>query len=109
MSGTEALARPGRAPERDAGSATVEFVAVALPFFLIVLFVVEVTLAFFWWKSAEKATMLGARLAVVQDVAAAGVPALNEKSANAAAVYGKSCLNLNGTASIHCQLALGTN
>ena len=56
---------------RDAtGSATVEFVAIALPFFLIVLFVVEVTLAFFWWKSAEKATMLGARLAAVQNVAA---------------------------------------
>ena len=43
------------------GSATVEFVAIALPFFLIVLFVVEVSLAF-WWKSAEKATMLGAAL-----------------------------------------------
>ena len=38
------------------------------------LFVVEVTLAFFWWKSAEKAAMLGARLAVVQDIAAANLP-----------------------------------
>jgi Flp pilus assembly protein TadG len=91
----------------DAGSATVEFVAVALPFFLIVLFVVEVTLAFFWWKSAEKATMLGARLAIVQDVAAAGVPLINAKAANG--IYGKGCLNLDGTASGQCQDALGTN
>jgi Flp pilus assembly protein TadG len=72
------------------GSATVEFVAIALPFFLIVLFVMEVTLAFFWWKSAEKATMLGARLAAVQDVAATGMPARNEKRTDAA-IFGKYC------------------
>ena len=77
-------------PRDQRGSVTVEFVAIALPFFLIVLFVVEVTLAFFWWKSAEKATMLGARLAVVQDAAAAGMPALNEKRTDAA-VFGKHC------------------
>jgi TadE-like protein len=72
------------------GSVTVEFVAIALPFFLIVLFVVEVTLAFFWWKSAEKATMLGARLAAVQDVAAADMPAMNEKRTDGA-IFGKYC------------------
>lgn len=74
----------------SSGSATVEFVAIALPFFLVVLFIVEVTLAFFWWKSAEKATMLGARFAAVQNVAATGMPARNEQRSNAA-VSGKYC------------------
>ena len=80
------------------GSATVEFVAIALPFFLIVLFVVEVTLAFFWWKSAEKATMLGARLAAVQNVAAQTLSNLAQPGdlprnspASNAAIYGKYC------------------
>jgi len=49
-----------------------------------------VTLAFFWWKSAEKATMLGARFAAVQDVAATGVPARNEKRSDAS-IFGKYC------------------
>lgn len=84
----------------------VEFVALALPYFLIVFLVLEVTLAFFWWKSAEKATFMGARLAIVQDVAASGLladlPDLRiPRSTNG--VFGKHCAD----ASNPCTLSSG--
>jgi Flp pilus assembly protein TadG len=61
----------------DRASVTVEFVAI-FPFFLFVaFFVMEVTLAFFWWKTAEKAAHIGARVAIVSNIAAGGVPNRN--------------------------------
>jgi len=50
----------------------------------------QVALAFFWWKSAEKATQLGARVAVVSDPVTAGVPATNAL-ANGNVLYGTRC------------------
>jgi Flp pilus assembly protein TadG len=73
----------------ERGAASVEFVIVA-PVFLILFFLaIEVAGAFFWWKTAEKATQLGARLAIVRDVAATGLPARNPKRAGA--IFGLAC------------------
>jgi hypothetical protein len=73
----------------ERGAATVEFVVV-FPVFLILFFLaIEVGSAFFWWKTAEKATQLGARLAIVRDVAATGLPARNAKRTGA--LFGLAC------------------
>ncbi len=73
----------------ERGVATVEFVVVA-PVFLIMFFlVIEVGSAFFWWKTAEKATQLGARIAIVRDGAVTGLPTRNPKRDGA--VFGIAC------------------
>lgn len=74
----------------EAAGMTVEFVAVMPVFIIIVFFVIEVALAFFWWKSAEKATQLGARVAIVSDPVTAGVPATNVPL-NGTVIYGTRC------------------
>ena len=66
-----------RACER--GAATVEFVVVAPVFLLLFFLTIEVASAFFWWKTAEKATQLAARIAVVRAPAATGVPRRNPR------------------------------
>ena len=71
------------------GAATVEFVVVAPAFLILFFLVLEVAGAFFWWKTAEKATQLGARLAIVRDVAVAGLPARNPKREGA--LFGLAC------------------
>jgi Flp pilus assembly protein TadG len=71
------------------GAATVEFVVVAPVFLILFFLVIEVAGAFFWWKTAEKATQLGARLAIVRDVAVTGLPARNPKRDGA--VFGLAC------------------
>ena len=67
----------------EAGASTVGFVVVAPAFLVLFFLVIEVAGAFFWWKTAEKATQLGARVAIVRDPAASGVPARNPKRAGA--------------------------
>jgi Flp pilus assembly protein TadG len=94
--------RPSCFRDDTAGSVTVEFVALMTGFLLLVFFVVEVTLAFFWWQTAEKATYLGVRLAAVQDPAAAGVPLRNAKTT--AGVFGVACRDVTSP----CTLPLGT-
>jgi hypothetical protein len=76
-----------RACER--GAATVEFVVVAPVFLLLFFGVIETASAFFWWKTAEKATQLGARLAIVRDPAATGVPLRNPRRSGA--LFGLAC------------------
>jgi hypothetical protein len=72
------------------GTTTVEFTVIA-PLFLALFFaIVELTLAFYWWKSAEKAVMLGSRLAVVRDPAVEGLPERNGQ-VDANAVFGLHC------------------
>ena len=71
------------------GAATVEFVVVAPAFLILFFLVLEVAGAFFWWKTAEKATQLGARLAIVRDVAVTGLPARNSKRDGA--LFGLAC------------------
>ncbi len=71
------------------GAATVEFVVVAPVFLILFLLVIEVASAFFWWKTAEKATQLGARIAIVRDVAVTGLPARNPKRDGA--LFGLAC------------------
>jgi Flp pilus assembly protein TadG len=63
------------------GGATVEFVAVFGPFLLITFFIFEIIIAVLWIGTAEKAVQLGARLAVVFNPAATGLPATNAVSA----------------------------
>lgn len=74
----------------DAASMTVEFVAVMPGFLLIVFLIMEVALAFFWWKTAEKATQLGARVAIVSDPVTSAVP-LTNALANGNVLYGTRC------------------
>ena len=72
------------------GSATVEFVTI-MPFFMIVaLLVMEVTLAMYWWKAAEKAAYIGARAAVVSAPVATGLPATNRRK-DSTVTYGSPC------------------
>lgn len=73
----------------DFGGMTVEFVAIMPFFLLIVFFVIEVTLAMFWWSTAEKAVQLGVRVAVVSDPVTSGLPSVNAKAGSA--VYGQQC------------------
>jgi Flp pilus assembly protein TadG len=73
---------------------TVEFVTI-MPFFIMIVFlVIEVSLAFFWWKSAEKATQLGARVAVVSTPVSTAVPTLNAL-VNANVINGTRCITAN--------------
>lgn len=63
---------------KDSGATTmIEFVVIAPLFFALVFGIVEMGLAIYWWKSIEEAAQLGARMAVVRDPAAVGVPTIN--------------------------------
>jgi hypothetical protein len=75
----------------EGGYASVGFVVIAPAFLLLFFLVIEVAGAFFWWKTAEKATQLGARVAIVRDPVATGVPAINPRRNSATAVYGLAC------------------
>ncbi|MGH6896286.1 MAG: TadE/TadG family type IV pilus assembly protein [Geminicoccaceae bacterium] len=80
----------------ERGAATVEFVIVAPVFLLLFFGVIETASAFFWWKTAEKATQLGARLAIVRDPAAVGMPLRNVRRDGT--LFGLAC----GSASDPC-------
>lgn len=71
------------------GASTVEFVVVAPAFLFLFFMVIEVAAAFFWWKTAEKATQLGARMAIVRDAAASDMPPRNPRRAGG--VFGLPC------------------
>lgn len=73
----------------ERGVTMVEFVVIAPLFFALFLAIIDMGLAFYWWKSAEKATQLGVRIAVVRDAAAPGVPTTNAKTATG--VLGQPC------------------
>ena len=76
-----------RACER--GAATVEFVVVAPVFLLLFFLTIEVASAFFWWKTAEKATQLAARSAFGREPAATGVPLRNPRRSGT--LFGLAC------------------
>jgi hypothetical protein len=67
----------------------VEFVVIAPLFFALFLGIIEFGLAFYWWKSAEKAAYLGVRMAVVRDRAISTVPAQNVRTGTG--VLGQPC------------------
>ena len=71
------------------GNAAVEFALIVALFLTLVFGIVEVSIALFEWENAEKATQLGARLAVVSAPAVA-LPAGNAK-ASAANFNGEPC------------------
>ena len=58
-------ARGFRRPQ--AGTATVEFAFVSIAFFTLLIGIMEFGRVLFYWNSAEEATRLGARIAVVCD------------------------------------------
>lgn len=72
-----------------AGTTTVEFAVIAPLFFVLVLGFIELSLAYYWWKSTEKAAQIGARWAIVRDVSAAGLPTTNTKAETG--VFGLPC------------------
>ena len=75
---------------RDESAAiTVEFVVIMLFFITITFFVLEVALSQFWWQTAEKATQIGARLALVSDPAATIPTTTNPRSSTGA--FGQAC------------------
>ena len=84
----------------DAGAMTVEFVVIMLPFILIVFLAIETALALYWWKTAEKVTQLGARVAAVSDDASGSMPATNGLANGH--FYGERCALSNGTCSGAC-------
>jgi hypothetical protein len=66
-----------------------EFVALLQAFLFLFFFVLEIAIAMFWVGTAEKAVQIGARLAIVTNPVAAGVPAINAKRSSG--VFGVSC------------------
>ena len=52
---------------RETGAATVEFAVVAAVFFMLLIGILEFGRLLYYWNSAEEATRLGARIAVVCD------------------------------------------
>jgi hypothetical protein len=86
------------------GTTTLEFTIIA-PLFLAIFFaIIGLDLTFYWWKSAEKATQVGVRMAVVRDAAVSGLPTINEKTASG--VFGQACYNspspCQGFTSLEC-------
>lgn len=73
----------------DSGVTMVEFAVIAPLFFALFFAIIEIGLAFYWWKSAEKAAQLGVRMAVVRDFAEADVPRINVKTEDG--VLGRPC------------------
>jgi TadE-like protein len=71
------------------GTTTVEFAVIAPLFFVLFLGIIELSLALYWWKTTEKAAQIGARYAIVRDLAASAVPATNARSATG--VFGMAC------------------
>jgi Flp pilus assembly pilin Flp len=73
----------------ESGATLVEFTLIAVLFFLITFSVIEIGLAAWWWTSAEKATHLGARMAVVSDPVGGVLPETNGLAAGG--VFGQPC------------------
>jgi hypothetical protein len=71
------------------GVAMLEFAVVAPLFFALFLGIMETGLAFYWWKSTEKAAQLGARMAIVRDAASEDLPATNVLASGA--TLGQPC------------------
>ena len=77
--------------DEDAG-ATVEFVAIIGPMMLLVFFIFEVMVEMVWIGTAEKAAQAGARLSVVSNMVASGLPTTKTlNTGNANAQYGQAC------------------
>lgn len=53
---------------RERGTSSVEFALVSVVFFSLLLGIMEFGRVLFYWNSAEEATRLGARIAVVCDI-----------------------------------------
>ena len=89
--------RIGRLLSDERGTTVVEFAVVAPLFFALFLAIIDLSVGFFWFKSAEKATQLGARWAVVRTSAAMGLPTTNGRS-EPDGVFGGPCRTGNCTA-----------
>lgn len=75
----------------EIGGATVEFVAIMPIFLIITFFIVEITLALFWWQTAVKAAQVGVRRAIVTDWIVATPVNLTNIPASGAPQYGTAC------------------
>ena len=75
---------------RDAAGVTVEFVAIFPAFLLVTFFIFEIIVAILTIGTVEKAAQLGARLAIVSDTVATGVPAINTR-VNSNVRFGTPC------------------
>jgi Flp pilus assembly pilin Flp len=73
----------------ESGATLIEFTLIAVLFFLITFSVIEIGLAAWWWTSAEKATQLGARMAVVSNTEGGVLPATNALAGGG--VFGQPC------------------
>ena len=58
---------------RSEGAAAVEFALVCIPLLIITIGIMEFAFALFQWNSAEKATQMGARVAIVSTPVAGGL------------------------------------
>ena len=66
---------------RSEGAAAIEFALVCIPLLLITIGIMEFAFALFQWNAAEKATQMGARMAVVSTPVAGGLNTFNGKIA----------------------------
>ena len=71
------------------GTVTIDFVIVSLGLFLIMFFVVEMTLMYFMIQSSQKAAQIGVRLAAVSNPVVVGLPESNALVAGE--IFGTSC------------------
>ena len=74
----------------ERGTTTMEFAVIAPRFFALFLAIMDLSVGFFWVKSAEKAAQVGARLAVVRTPPAPALPLTNVR-VEPDGVFGAPC------------------
>ncbi len=88
---------------RSDGSAAIEFALVCIPLLLITIGIMEFSFALFQWNSAEKATQMGVRTAVVSTPVAGGLLDFTGKDVGGANSYGDEPMPaFNGGVIITC-------
>lgn len=84
------------------GSVLVESTIVIPMFLLLVLGTIDVTYMFYDWAVANKATYVGARLAVVSNPVPSTITSNTNYTSTQLVSSGKSCFDISGTATGNC-------
>jgi Flp pilus assembly protein TadG len=75
----------------DRGGVAVEFVALMPAFVFLTFFIFEIAVAVMWVGTVEKAAQLGARMAVVSNIAVTGIAPGDRNQVAMTAVPGQNC------------------
>jgi Flp pilus assembly protein TadG len=75
----------------DRGGIAVEFVALMPAFVFLTFFIFEIGVAIMWVGTVEKAAQLGARMAVVSNIAVTGIAPGDKNQIGMTAIPGQNC------------------